>query len=273
MYESFCAQCHGASGEGGVGPAFTSATFQDANSDDDLVATIDTGHSATSMIAWGEVLTIDQIQGLVGHIRALGGRGAAETIVYARDIAPILQASCAGCHGTSGGWDAATMDTVINSGDSGPAVVPGDPDGSSLVQRLRGEGNLMPPAGAIPASQIELIVKWIEGGATEEVTLGGGGEQAIAPDPGDLSWADHVQPILQASCAACHGTSGGWDGATYDSTVNSGNSGAAVIPGDADGSSLAQRLLGNGALMPPGTALPDDQIQLILDWINAGAAP
>jgi mono/diheme cytochrome c family protein len=273
VYESFCAQCHGSSGEGGVGPAFNASTFQDANSDDDLVATIDSGHNATSMIAWGEVLTIDQIEGLVGHIRALGGRGAAETIVYTRDIAPILQASCAGCHGTSGGWDAATMDTVINSGDSGPAVIPGNPDGSSLVQRLRGEGNLMPPAGAIPASQIELIAKWIEGGATEEVTLGGGDDQATAPDPGDLTWADHVQPILQASCAACHGTSGGWDASTYDTTVNSGNSGAAVIAGDADSSSLAQRLLGNGALMPPGTALPEDQIQLILDWINAGAAP
>jgi hypothetical protein len=165
------------------------------------------------------------------------------------------------------------MDSVINSGDSGPAVIPGDPDNSVLVQRLRGDGNLMPPAGAIPDSQIELIVQWIEGGATEEVTLGEGGGEASGPDPADLTWAEHVQPILQAGCAACHGSSGGWDAATYDSTVNSGNSGAAVIPGNADGSSLAQRLLGNGALMPPGSPLGDSDIQLIIDWIDAGAAP
>ena len=54
--------------------------------------------------------------------------------------------------------------------------------------------------------------------------------------------------------------------------VNSGNSGAAVVPGDADASTLIQRLLGNGALMPPGGALADDQIQLLVDWVNAGAA-
>lgn len=272
VYESFCSQCHGLAGEGGVGPAFDTEAFQDANTDEELVTTIDQGHAATSMIAWGEVLTVDQIEGLVAHLRALGGRGSAQTIVYAKDIAPILQASCAGCHGTSGGWDAATMETVINSGASGPAVIPGDPDGSVLVQRLRGEGNLMPPAGAIPNSQIDLIAQWIAGGATEEVSIGGG-ETASAPDPGDLTWAEHVQPILQASCAACHGSSGGWDASTHESTVASGNSGPAVVPGDADGSSLVQRLLGNGPLMPPGAALADDQIQLIIDWVNAGAAP
>jgi mono/diheme cytochrome c family protein len=271
VYESFCAQCHGTAGEGGVGPAFADEAFQDANSDEDLITTIDRGHDATSMISWGEVLTVDQIEGLVGHIRTLGGRGTAQTIVYARDIAPILQASCAGCHGTSGGWDAANMDAVINSGDSGPAVVPGDPDGSILVQRLRGEGNLMPPAAALPAAQIELIVQWIAGGATDEVTVGD--EATATTDPSGLTWAVDVRPILQSSCGACHGSAGGWDAATFGSTVDTGNSGPAVVPGDASSSPLAQRLLGNGALMPPSSPLPDDQIQLILDWINAGAAP
>ncbi len=159
---------------------------------------------------------------------------------------------------------------MIESGDSGPAVIPGDPDGSTLVQRLRGEGNLMPPAGSLPASQIDLIVQWVAGGATAEVTVGGG--ETASVDPSDLTWTEHVRPILQASCGGCHGTSGGWDASTYDSTVNSGNSGPAVVAGDADASSLAQRLLGNGALMPPAGALPEADIQLIVDWINAGAA-
>ncbi|MFW2340676.1 MAG: c-type cytochrome, partial [Acidimicrobiia bacterium] len=274
VFSAFCAQCHGEDGAGGaglVGPSLTTPDFQDSFTDDALFDTISNGHSATSMIAWGEVLTSDQLDGLVQHIRSLGGRGASQTILYARDIEPIFQASCSGCHGTSGGWDAATMDSVINSGDSGPAVIPGDPDGSILVQRLRGEGALMPPAASLPLNQIEMIVQWIAGGATGEVTVAGS-DEAAGLDPADLTWAEHVQPILQAGCAACHGSLGGWDAATYDSTVNSGNSGAAVIPGNAGGSSLAQRLLGNGALMPPGSPLDDSDIQLIIDWINAGAA-
>ncbi|MEJ2413636.1 MAG: hypothetical protein P8Y34_11705 [Anaerolineales bacterium] len=47
-----------------------------------------------------------------------------------------------------------------------------------------------------------------------------------------------------------------------------------VIPGDPDNSLLAQKLLDNqeiGGVMPPGGKLPDPIIQLILDWIAAGA--
>jgi hypothetical protein len=50
-----------------------------------------------------------------------------------------------------------------------------------------------------------------------------------------------------------------------------------VIPGDADASLLAQKLVGTheeGDLMPPPPLrkLPDEIIQLFLEWINAGAA-
>ena len=275
VFSAFCAQCHGEDGAAGgsfVGPSLTTDAFQDSFTDEDLFVAIDLGHAATSMIAWGEVLTTDQIEELVEHIRSLGGRSAAKTILYARDIAPIFQASCSACHGSIGGWDASTMQLVIESGDSGPAVIPGDPDGSNLIRSLRGQGmQKMPPAGDLSDAQIELIEQWIAGGATDEVTVGDGEQAAI--DPANLTWAADVRPILQASCGGCHGSAGGWDSATVGSTVGTGDSGPAVIPGDASSSPLAQRLLGDGALMPPSSPLPDDQIQLILDWINAGAAP
>jgi hypothetical protein len=56
--------------------------------------------------------------------------------------------------------------------------------------------------------------------------------------------------------------------------INSGNNGPAVIPGDAENSLLAQKILGThtiGTIMPPGGTLPDEEILLILDWIDAGA--
>ena len=128
----------------------------------------------------------------------------------------------------------------------------------------------MPPAGALPDNQIDLIVQWIAGGATAEVTAGepqsGGGG-----DIGDYTWTKDVQPILQASCAACHGSSGGWYAGTYSSTINSGDSGPAVVPGNADDSSMIQRLLGNGNLMPPGAPLSEEQIAILIYWVNSGA--
>ena len=45
-----------------------------------------------------------------------------------------------------------------------------------------------------------------------------------------------------------------------------------VVPGDTTNSILAQRVTGaQGALMPPSGKLSDAEIQLILDWIAAGA--
>jgi mono/diheme cytochrome c family protein len=81
-------------------------------------------------------------------------------------------------------------------------------------------------------------------------------------------------PIFQAECALCHGVLGGWDASSYESVTQSGDHAPVVIPGDAEGSLLAQKMLGTheeGAIMPPSGRLSDSQIQIILDWIAAGA--
>jgi hypothetical protein len=47
-----------------------------------------------------------------------------------------------------------------------------------------------------------------------------------------------------------------------------------VEPGDADNSLLVQKLLGTqqvGGEMPPSGKLSEAQIQIIINWINAGA--
>ena len=62
----------------------------------------------------------------------------------------------------------------------------------------------------------------------------------------------------------------------YDSFINGGDNGPVVLPGDPDGSVLAQKLLGTqtfGGMMPPNGALPPAEIQLVIDWIAAGAEP
>ena len=54
--------------------------------------------------------------------------------------------------------------------------------------------------------------------------------------------------------------------------MTSGNSAPVVLPGDADGSLLVELLEDPGSrLMPPAGSLSDAEIQLIRDWISAGA--
>lgn len=54
--------------------------------------------------------------------------------------------------------------------------------------------------------------------------------------------------------------------------MTSGVHSPVVIAGDAANSVLIKKLQGvEGTIMPPTGSLPQDVIQLFLDWINAGA--
>jgi mono/diheme cytochrome c family protein len=71
IYANICAQCHGLTGEGGVGPAFADDQFQQSTSDEDIFNAISQGHPGTSMIAWAGVLSNEQIQSLIDYIRQM----------------------------------------------------------------------------------------------------------------------------------------------------------------------------------------------------------
>jgi mono/diheme cytochrome c family protein len=179
IYADLCAQCHGERGEGGIGPALADPEFQAENTDEEIFETINLGHEATPMIAWGEVLSADQIQKLVELIRQMEpvdateqpeSTPAARTLSFENDILPIFEAKCNTCHGSMGGWDGRGYESALNSGDHGPAVIPGDPENSFLVQKLLGTqttGAIMPPGGKLPDSEIQLIIDWIQAGALE----------------------------------------------------------------------------------------------------------
>lgn len=182
IFLDLCAQCHNEDGTGGIGPSLVDVDFQTKYSDQEIFNVISEGHAATPMIAWGEILTSAQIQDLVDFIRNLdvvdvepelettpeGEVGA--VVSFTGDVLPILDEYCASCHGTLGGWDASTHEAVINSGINGPAVIPGDVDGSLLAQKILGtqtQGAIMPPAGLMPEDIIQIILDWIAAGAPD----------------------------------------------------------------------------------------------------------
>ena len=180
VYQDVCTQCHGSQGEGGLGPALREPALQAARTDQQLFDAISQGHPATPMIAWGEILSSEQIQQLVAYVRKLGAAAVtpapgptsspapAAARSFTTDILPILQQHCAACHGALGGWDASSYSSVMNTGDHRPVVIPGDLAGSLLAQKLLGTqtvGMVMPTSGALPQEAIQPILDWIAAGA------------------------------------------------------------------------------------------------------------
>jgi mono/diheme cytochrome c family protein len=172
IYTSLCSQCHGEAGEGGIGPSLHDETLQQT-SDREIFESISVGHSATSMIAWGEILTSDQITQVVQHIRKITSSEQPPPdgeVSFSADVLPILESKCNMCHGTLGGWDGTTYRSVMDSGDNAPAVIPGDPEGSLLGQKILGDqaqGTVMPPGGKMDPAVIQMILDWIAAGALD----------------------------------------------------------------------------------------------------------
>lgn len=104
-------------------------------------------------------------------------------------------------------------------------------------------------------------------------------EPAPKPEPTDAATGfAAVQPILLKNCVLCHtgpDAKEEIDLNTYASVMKGGEHGAIVVPGDPEGSMIVKVIRGaEGAKkMPPAPNEPltEPEIQLIVDWIKAGA--
>jgi len=97
---------------------------------------------------------------------------ATEIEHFEKKIRPLLHTHCYSCHSSNakvvqGGLRLDGRDYLLTGGDSGPAVLPGKPLESLLIQSIQysGDGYDMPPDGKIPDSDIELLVDWVRRGA------------------------------------------------------------------------------------------------------------
>jgi mono/diheme cytochrome c family protein len=88
---------------------------------------------------------------------------------FERHVRPVLVEHCQGCHGPKkqmGGLRLDSRAAILKGGDSGPAVKPGDVDGSLLVQAVRRTGDLkMPPRTQLPPAAIAALAAWVKAGA------------------------------------------------------------------------------------------------------------
>ncbi len=202
-----------------------------------------------------------------------------EAQFYADHVRPILTENCFKCHTSEamGGLRLDSRKDILKGGDSGPAVVPHDPEKSLLIEAVRQTGDLkMPPKGPkLADDQVAALVAWVKSGA---VTTQNDGAQpvpvALKGDAGNEFFENKIRPILSTECGSCHLASagGGLSMQSRESMLKGGDSGPALVPGDPDKSLMLTAVHQTTELrMPKNGRLTPEQIADLTEWVRMGA--
>src|SRR3954463_576340 len=74
-------------------------------------------------------------------VSCCGAMLSAAPLTFEKDIRPIFKTSCFQCHGEEkeikGDLDVRLKHLLVKGGETGPAIVPGKPDESLLIQQLK----------------------------------------------------------------------------------------------------------------------------------------
>ena len=134
-----------------------------------------------------------------------------ERELHQHDVLPIVLLRCTVCHGgrlQEGGLDLRTPAAMIRGGDSGPAVVPGDPDASRMMTRIETEA--CPPRDKLlkffvrrpPPNEVDVLRQWIAAGAPVAdvvADVATGDPDPLVSDADRQHWA--FRPLTRASTA------------------------------------------------------------------------
>jgi hypothetical protein len=95
-----------------------------------------------------------------------------ERAFFEAKVRPVLAENCYSCHSEAagkhkGGLLVDSRAGLLEGGDSGPAIEPGDPENSVLIEAIGYEDPFfqMPPKGKLPPDQIEALTRWVRIGA------------------------------------------------------------------------------------------------------------
>lgn len=126
---------------------------------------------------------------------------------YEDDIKPVLRSKCLGCHNVdeaNAGLDLSTFAGVMKGGSSGPAVVAGRPDSSTLyraVTHMDGVEPMPPDSGRLPDDMIRLFNDWIRGGLLERTGATSHLAGVTAIDPTKLAKTGNLPAIMPGPLA------------------------------------------------------------------------
>ena len=124
---------------------------------------------------------------------------AAREDFFEAKVRPVLVDNCLECHGAEkhkGGLRLDVRAAMLKGGDTGPAVVPGKPEESPLIEAVRYEGDVrMPPKKRLKAEEITALTDWIKGGAFWPEPRPGLGPRAVTNPPSITAGATHPSHV------------------------------------------------------------------------------
>ncbi|WP_425616882.1 PSD1 and planctomycete cytochrome C domain-containing protein [Anatilimnocola sp. NA78] len=97
---------------------------------------------------------------------------------FEEKVRPVLAQNCFKCHGEEKQKGDLRLDlhqAMLTGGESGPAIVPGKPEESLLLDAVKYESLEMPPDGKLSESEIEILTQWVKIGAPWPKEHGGAG--------------------------------------------------------------------------------------------------
>src|SRR4051794_33128742 len=126
-------------------------------------------------------------------------RGGAAADFFETSVRPVLVESCFKCHGPekqSSGLRLDSREAVLTGGDNGPAVVPGKPGESLLVQAVAHTHQelKMPPKKKLPDPVVAAIRRWVELGAPWGTRTASGADAGMARSHWAFAPIRHVAP-------------------------------------------------------------------------------
>ncbi|MEQ9409992.1 MAG: DUF1553 domain-containing protein [Fuerstiella sp.] len=117
------------------------------------------------------ILAVSVCISQVAAPQAVDAQVADAQVDYLRDVKPVLKARCFACHGALKQESGLRLDTgelIRRGGDGGPVVVGGEPNSSSLLERIAepdADARMPPDGEPLTAEQIGNLAAWIAQGA------------------------------------------------------------------------------------------------------------
>jgi mono/diheme cytochrome c family protein len=116
---------------------------------------------------------------------------------FEKQVRPVLVENCQSCHGPKKQHGDLRLDSragILKGGETGPAIVVGEPDKSLLIAAVRQQGDLkMPPKTRLSAAAIDALANWIRQGAPWPETTDTAAKPATIAEVRGRHWA--FQPV------------------------------------------------------------------------------
>ena len=238
---------------------------------------------------------LEKVKSLLNKATTKGG------VTFAKSVAPVLAAKCAGCHSedAKGGLNLDTFAGLEKGGNSGGLVVPGSAEASLLIRRLVTEDpELRMPKGkeSLTEQEVLAIGTWISGGAKfdgdKEAPMASLAKAALTGKPAatprkaeivkstgkeTVHFMQDVMPELVDTCGRCHNDTtkrSGFSVMSFEKLMKGGNSGAVIAAGSLENSRLWRLVNGDDTpVMPAGnqTGITRKWYENLKTWILEGA--